>query len=105
MKTIYLIECAHNYEASRSAGQEIPCLLWICKVHYHVHKIPSAIPVLKEINLVHTLEYWVFNSLISTIFSDTVSITHSFNPGSGQVGFVVDKVAPGLVFSEYFGFP
>jgi hypothetical protein len=28
-----------------------------------------------------------------------------FNPGSGQVGFVVDKVAPGKVFSEYFGFP
>jgi hypothetical protein len=27
-----------------------------------------------------------------------------FNPGSGQVGFVVDKVS-GQVFSEYFGFP
>jgi hypothetical protein len=28
-----------------------------------------------------------------------------FDPGSGQVGFVVDKVALGQVFSEYFGFP
>jgi hypothetical protein len=28
-----------------------------------------------------------------------------FEPGSGQVGFVVDEVAPGQVFSEYFGFP
>jgi hypothetical protein len=28
-----------------------------------------------------------------------------FNPGSGQVGFVVDIVAPVQVFSEYFGFP
>jgi hypothetical protein len=28
-----------------------------------------------------------------------------FKPGSGQVGFVVDKVALGRVFSEYFGFP
>jgi hypothetical protein len=26
-----------------------------------------------------------------------------FKPGSGHVGFVVDKVAPGQVFSEYFG--
>jgi hypothetical protein len=26
-------------------------------------------------------------------------------PGSGQVGFVVDKVALRQVFSEYFGFP
>jgi hypothetical protein len=28
-----------------------------------------------------------------------------FEPGSGYMGFVVDKVAPGQVFSEYFGFP
>jgi hypothetical protein len=28
-----------------------------------------------------------------------------FAPGSGEVGFVVDKVALGQVFSEYFGFP
>jgi hypothetical protein len=27
-----------------------------------------------------------------------------FDLGSGQVGFVVDKVALGRVFSEYFGF-
>jgi hypothetical protein len=28
-----------------------------------------------------------------------------FDPVSGQVGSVVDKVALGQVFSEYFGFP
>jgi hypothetical protein len=28
-----------------------------------------------------------------------------FDPGSGQVGFVVDKVALGRVFSDYFCFP
>jgi hypothetical protein len=28
-----------------------------------------------------------------------------FEPRSGQVGFVVNKVALGQVFSEYFGFP
>jgi hypothetical protein len=28
-----------------------------------------------------------------------------FEPRSGHVGFVVDKVALGRVFSEYFGFP
>jgi hypothetical protein len=28
-----------------------------------------------------------------------------FEPGSGHVGFVVDKVALRQVFSEYFGFP
>jgi hypothetical protein len=28
-----------------------------------------------------------------------------FESGAGHVGFVVDKVAMGQVFSEYFGFP
>jgi hypothetical protein len=28
-----------------------------------------------------------------------------FEPGSGQMGVVVDKVVLGQVFSEYFGFP
>jgi hypothetical protein len=28
-----------------------------------------------------------------------------FEAGAGHVGFVVDKVALGQVFSEYFGFP
>jgi hypothetical protein len=28
-----------------------------------------------------------------------------FEAGSGHVGFVVDKVALGQVFSKYFGFP
>jgi hypothetical protein len=34
-----------------------------------------------------------------------VSRRPGFNSGSGQVEFVVDKVALGQVFSEYFGFP
>jgi hypothetical protein len=28
-----------------------------------------------------------------------------FQPGSGHVGFVVDRVARGQVFSEHFAFP
>jgi hypothetical protein len=28
-----------------------------------------------------------------------------FEPGSRHVGFMMDKVALGQVFSEYFGFP
>jgi hypothetical protein len=32
-------------------------------------------------------------------------IRPGFEPGSGHVGFVVDKVALGQVFSEYFGSP
>jgi hypothetical protein len=33
------------------------------------------------------------------------SFAAGFDPRSGHLGFVVDKVALGQVFSEYFGFP
>jgi len=39
------------------AGQEIPCLLWKVKVHYHVHKWPLLDPVLSKLNAVNTLTH------------------------------------------------
>jgi hypothetical protein len=39
-------------------------------------------------------------------FSDTLSgFSTRFEAGSSPVGFLVDEVALGRVFSEYFGFP
>jgi hypothetical protein len=40
---------------------------------------------------------------VADFFSDIYLF--SLIRGSGQVGFVVDKVALGRVFSEHFGFP
>ena len=59
-----------------SAGQEIHCILWILKVHYHIDKSPPPFPILSQINSLHSLPSHFLKIRLNIIFPCTKSHVH-----------------------------
>ena len=51
----YSMEQSPSWEVNWSAAsQKIPHILWNLKVHYQIHKCPPTVPILSQLDPVHT---------------------------------------------------
>jgi hypothetical protein len=73
------MELSPSWEAANCAvTQEFPSILWNPKFHYRVHKSPPLIPILSQINPVHTNTSYV--SKIHFKISIAVCFLLAFSP-------------------------